>query len=207
MTCRKRSDDIKKPEEEVASEEPVGNLPTAQAVSGYEGGASLVHSSWRNVGTCSPDKWPCGTHLDGAREGEPSPLNRMPSRAAGRTRPVVVCGSCNAGGAEAVRAPRFVGRLTAREEPHVSHSQNRLSFRWKSFRSLSPREGERRSSRSVDAETIADLSEPGREPSRNRLSGMATTLVRMVEIPKRDGGPVLSAGLCRPHRLDGHPAV
>jgi hypothetical protein len=116
MTCRKRSDDIETGRESFSRDEPGGNLPTAQAVSGIKAARAQLRL-W--CGTCEPvAPIPTGRSLGrsmppGRREGEPqvagTTRGRVPMRSTGADRLAVVMKPGNAGGAKGAGHPGGAG--------------------------------------------------------------------------------------------------
>ena len=111
MTCRKRIDDIKTEGESFLRDEPGGNLPTAQAVSGIKAARAQLRL-W--CGTCEPvAPSPTAVHwtttVPRPREGGPQAAGtargRVPRRGTGTDRPVVAMRPGNAGGAKGTGRP------------------------------------------------------------------------------------------------------
>ena len=109
MTCRKRSEDIKTEEESLPREEPGGNLPTAQVVSGMKVARAwlrLLSGTWEPA---APIEWRFGKYPGEAREGGPQAAatarGRVPRRSAGADCLVVAMKPGNAGGAKGAAYP------------------------------------------------------------------------------------------------------
>ena len=104
MTCRKRSDDIKTGVELLPRDEPGGNLPTAQVVSGMKAARAWLRlrcGTWEPV---APRLRP-GNRL---REGDPRAADTARGSVPGGTgadRPVVATRPGNAGGAKGAGCP------------------------------------------------------------------------------------------------------
>jgi hypothetical protein len=114
MTCRKRRDDIKTEAESLPWEEAWGQPAYCPGGVRHEGGASLAQAPVWNVGTCRPiARLASGARRGQQREGEPQAAGtargRVPMRATGTDRPVVVRKPGNAGGAKGAGYPGLVG--------------------------------------------------------------------------------------------------
>lgn len=109
MKCRKRTDDIRTGEKSLTREEPGGNLPTAQAVSGMKvaRARSRLLCGTREPATTMLQS--TGLLPGRARKGEPqvaeTARGRVPMRVAGTDRLVVVMKPGNAGGAKGAGCP------------------------------------------------------------------------------------------------------
>lgn len=109
MKCRKRIDGIKTGRKSLTRDEPGGNLPTAQAVSGIKVARARSRLLCGTREPAASIERPVGTVPGRLRKGDPqvaeTARGRVPMRVAGTDRLVVVMKPGNAGGAKGAGCP------------------------------------------------------------------------------------------------------